>query len=43
LFHQAGIQQDKTLGEAGKTAVLSRYAATYLIVWIPACAGMTHF
>jgi hypothetical protein len=24
------------------TAVLCRYAGAYLIVWIPACAGMTH-
>jgi hypothetical protein len=38
---QTGTQQDKTSGEADKIAVLSRYAATYLIIWIPACAGTT--
>jgi hypothetical protein len=40
---QAGIQQNKTSGEADKTALLNRYAVHYLIVWISACAGMTQF
>jgi hypothetical protein len=33
----------KISGEAAKTAMLPRYAGHDLIVWIPACAGMTHF
>jgi hypothetical protein len=38
---QAGIQQEKISREADKTATLSRYAGDLLIIWIPACAGMT--
>jgi len=38
---QAGIQQRQKSREADKTVVLSRFAAAFLIIWIPACAGMT--
>jgi hypothetical protein len=38
---QAGIQQEHRSREADKTAMLSRFAEDFLIIWIPACAGMT--
>jgi hypothetical protein len=38
---QAGIQQGQTSREADKITMLSRFAGDYLIIWIPACAGMT--
>ena len=38
---QAGIQPEQTSREADKTAMLSRFAEGFLIIWIPACAGMT--
>jgi len=40
---QAGIQQGQASREADKTAMLSRFAGDFLIIWIPACAGMTLF
>jgi hypothetical protein len=38
---QAKIQQGQTSREADRTAMLSRFAGDFLIIWIPACAGMT--
>jgi hypothetical protein len=38
---QAGIQSNKTLCEAGKTMVQSRFRGECFLNWIPACAGMT--
>jgi hypothetical protein len=38
---QAGIQQGQTSREAAKTVMLPRFAGDFLIIWIPACAGMT--
>ena len=40
---QAGIQHGQTSREADKTTMLSRVAGDFLIIWIPACAGMTQF
>jgi len=38
---QAGIQQKQTTREVDKTAMLSHFVGDFLIIWIPACAGMT--